>query len=142
MIDTWSGFTYDFRVNAQPYNGFINIDEGAGELTISLPVGSYTLGTLVDAIRVAFLTQATLDYQVLLDRNTRRITISATNNFSLLTSSGSNSFLNALALAGFDDTNDFTGSNTYTSNVQAGDVYLPQFRLQNYIPPELFQVIS
>jgi len=139
MIDTWSGFNFDLKIDAQPYTGYINIDEGAGELTISLPVGSYTLGTLVGALRNALVSQGTLDYEVTLDRATRRYTISAPTPFTLLTASGANSFLSAYSLLGFSSDADKTGATSYTSDIPAGTTYEPQFKLQSYVPPEHFQ---
>ena len=139
MIYTESSFYYGFKVNAQPYNGYLNIDEGAGEIAVAIPVGSYTLNTLTDAIRNALLSQATLDYTVTVDRSTRSITISATSNFDLLVNTGSNAGTGIWQLIGFNIGSDKTGANTYSSDYEAGSVYKPQFRLQSYVPPEIFQ---
>jgi len=139
MIDTYSAFYYGYKINAQPFTGYLNIDEGAGELEIQLPVGSYTLTTLVDALRNALLTQATLDYEVTVDRVTRKITISAPATFDLLTNTGSQVGSSAWELLGFDTTADQTGLSSYTSQNSSGKRYLPQFPLQSYVPFEDFQ---
>jgi hypothetical protein len=139
VIDTRSTFYYGYRIESQPQNGFLNIDEGAGEVTFEIPVGTYTLSTLVESLRNTLLTQGTLDYSVSVDRQTRRVTISATTNFDLLTNTGTNVGSSAWTLLGFDISADKTGSNTYTSDFASGDSYSPQFFLQSYVDPEDFQ---
>lgn len=139
MLDTRSIFYYGYKINAQPQNGFLNIDEGGGEVTFEIPVGSYTLSTIVESLRNTLLTQGTLDYSVTVDRATRKITISATSTFDLLTNTGSNVGSSAWSLLGFDTTADKTGLMSYTSDFASGDQYSPQFFLQSYVPPEDFQ---
>lgn len=139
MIDSYSAFYYGYEITAQPYNGYINIDEGSGELQIEVPVGSYTLNTLVDGIRNALLTQATLEYEVTVDRVTRKFTISAPSNFDLLIASGSNLGSSIWSLIGFDTSADKTGQSSYTSDFPSGDAYFPQFPLQSYVSDDDFQ---
>lgn len=138
-LDTKSVFYYGYRVTAQPQNGFLNIDEGSGEVTFQVPVGTYTLSTLVESLRNTLLTQGTLDYSVTVDRSTRKVTISATTNFDLLTNTGTNAGSSLWSLLGFDTTADLTGSNTYTSQSASGLAYYPQFFLQSYVDSESFQ---
>jgi len=139
MIDTRSQFYYGYRINAQPQNGFLNINEGSGEITIEIPVGTYTLSTIVQSLRNALLTQGTLEYSVTVDRETRKITISATSNFDLLTNTGSNVGSSAWSLLGFDTSADKTGAMSYTSDFASGDIFCPQFFLQSYVDPSDFQ---
>lgn len=139
MIDTRSKFYYGFAINANPYNGNMNIDEGIGEVTFSIAVGSYTLSTLVNALRTTLLAQGTLNYEVFVDRQTRRITISADQNFDLLTNTGQNRASSVWELIGFDTTQDLTGASSYTSSGPAGREYVPQFFLQSYVSKEDFQ---
>jgi len=139
MIDTYSAFYYGYTITAQPYSGYLNIDEGAGEITVSVPVGSYTLQTLAEAIRSALLSQATLEYEVTVDRLTRKLTISAPSAFDLLTSSGSNVGTSIWSLIGFSTDADKTGALSYTSDSASGDAYFPQFPLQSYVSDEDLQ---
>lgn len=139
MINTRSSFYYDYTVTAEPFNGNINIDEGSGEVTIVLPVGSYTLTSLAIEIRNALNTQGTLDYTVGTDRVNRTFTIAASANFSLLTNSGSTPGTAAWSLLGFDTAADLTGVATYTSSISTGQCYTPQFLLQSYVDDEDFQ---
>ena len=139
MLDTRSKFYYGYAITGTPFNGSLNLNEGSGEILIEIPVGTYTLDTLVVALRNALLTQGTLDYSVSVDRSTRRITISATSNFDLLTNSGTQVGTSAWALLGFDTTADKTGMMTYTGESASGDEYRPQFFLQSYVDPEDFQ---
>lgn len=142
MIDSYSSFYYGYQITAQPYNGYMNIDEGGGEITIEVPVGSYTLQTLAEAIRNALLTQGTLEYSVSVDRSTRKITISATASFDLLTNSGSNLGSAIWDLIGFDTTADKTGGSSYESDLPSGDAYYPQFPLQSYVSDEDLQAYN
>lgn len=139
MLDTRSQFYYGYRITATPFNGFLNIDEGSGEITIELPVGSYTLSTLVVALRNALLSQGTLDYTVGVDRVSRKITISAGSSFDLLTNTGTNVGSSAWSLLGFETASDKTGQTSYISDFPSGDQYTPQFFLQSYVAPEDFQ---
>lgn len=139
MINTFSSFYYDTQINAQPYNGYMNIDEGSGEITVQIPVSSYTLTTLVVAIRTALAAQATLDYTVSLDRTTRQLTISAPTAFDLLTDTGTNADSGIWGLIGFSTAADLTGQTSYTGSGAIGKVYTPQFKLQSYVDPEDFQ---
>lgn len=138
-LDTRSVFYYGYKIQAQPPNGFMNINEGSGEITIEIPVGTYTLSTLIQSLRNALLTQGTLDYTVLVDRDTRKVTISATANFDLLTSSGTNVGSSPWSLLGFDTSTDHTGANSYTSEFSSGKAYHPQFFLQSYVDPDSLQ---
>lgn len=139
MIDTYSSFYYGFKITAQPYNGYINVDEGGGELEVEVAVGSYTMNTLVSAIRNALLSQTTLEYEVTVDRMTRRFTISAPSNFDLLTSTGANVGSSIWSLIGFDTSSDKTGQSSYTGEFPAGDAYFPQFPLQSFVSDEDYQ---
>lgn len=134
-LENRSKFYYGYRIQAQPQNGFLNIDEGGGEITLEIPVGSYTLTTLVDELRTTLLSQGTLDYTVSVNRDTRKITISASTPFDLLTNTGANSATSAWSLLGFDTSADKTGQTTYTSDFPSGKEYRPQFYLQSYVDP-------
>lgn len=139
MIDTRSIFYYGYKINSQPQNGFLNLDEGGGEITVEIPVGSYTLTTIASSLRSSLLSQATLDYSVSVDRSTRKITISASSPFDILTNTGANAGSSAWSLLGFDTTSDKTGLLSYTSSFSSGRQYTPQFFLQSFVDPEDFQ---
>jgi len=139
MIDTWSVFNFGFKIDAQPFNGFINLDEGSGPITVELPVGSFTLSSLVVVLRNALNTQGSLNYDVVFDRTTHRFTISADQPFDLLLNSGQNSFLTALRLYGFSSDQDLLGQTSYMSNASVGERYYPQFKLQDFVAPENLQ---
>ncbi len=117
----------------------MNIDEGSGEITVEVGVGSFTLNTIVGAVTSALLSQATLDYTVTANRTTRKITISASTPFDLLTNSGSNVGTSIWSLLGFDTSTDKTGLSSYTSDFASGSQYVPQFFLQSFVDPNDFQ---
>lgn len=136
MIDTFSSFYYDLQVTSEPFNGFMNLNEGSGEVTVEIPVGSYTLSTLAQTINTQLLSQATLDYTVTVNRVTRKYTIAASTNFDLLINTGSNADSSIWELIGFNTDSDRTGQNSYTSDNPIGSVYLPQFKLQSFVPDD------
>lgn len=139
MIYTYSQFYYGYQIKSEPYNGYIDIDEGTGPITISVPVGSYTLDTLADAVREALLSQGTLNYTVSVNRTTRRFTIAADAAFDILAFTGDHAGNGFYELIGFNPTADFTGQLTYTGTLFSGDAYEPQFKLQSYIGPDDWQ---
>ena len=73
-------------------------------------------------------------YVVTFDRATRKITIEANGNFDLLCTTGSHSGSAPWGMMGFSTAQDLTGADEYTGQLEAGDVYRPQFWLQDYIP--------
>ena len=130
ILNTFSAFYYGHNVTGE--NSIIPLNEGFGEIQVNVQVGSYSLGTFVDALSAALNDFGSLDYIVTVNRDTRRITISANANFSLLFGSSLNSDISVKTLAGFEST-DLTGANTYTGQLPSGKAYYPQFKLQNFI---------
>lgn len=139
LLPNFSQFYYGYEITAEPYNGYIDVDEGSGEVAIEVPVGSYTLTELVIAIRNAMNTQATLDYSVGVDRATRRITISASTNFDILANTGTHTGSGIYSLLGFSSAADYTGLASYTGQSASGKCYQPQFKLQSYVGPDDWQ---
>lgn len=139
LIPNFSQFYYGFQVTTEPYNGYIDIDEGAGEIGVEVAVGSYTLNEFALAIKEALDTQAVNNYVVSVDRATRRITISSTSNFEILANTGTHFGSSLLPTMGFSTSSDRSGDDSYTSDLFAGKVYHPQFYLQSYISPDDWQ---
>ena len=138
LLPNFSQFYYGYEVTAEPYNGYIDVNEGAGEIGVEIPVGSYTLTELVLAIREALNTQALLDYTVSVDRATRRITITGSSTFSILAGTGTHIGNGIYSLLGFAAQN-YTGAATYTGQSASGFCYEPQFKLQSYVGPDDWQ---
>lgn len=133
-LSTFSTFYYGHNVTGDNQN--INFDEGSGELTATVAVGSYTLTDFVTAVQTALNSAGTYTYTVSVDRSTRIITISSSSgNFSLLASSGTQVATGAWTLLGFDST-DVSGSSSYDGDSASGDQYSPQFKIQDYISSE------
>ena len=139
MIYSFSEFYYGYKINAEPYNGFIDLDEGAGEISVQVPTGSYTLTDLANAIREALLAQATLDYIVTVDRASRYFTIQANQPFEILTLSGSHAGSSIYNLIGFNTLIDYAPATSHSSIRPSGKYYAPQFKLQSYIGPDDWQ---
>lgn len=137
MIYTYSKFNYGLSIDST--NNKLNFSEGGGELTATLSSGSYTLGDFVTAISSALNAAGALDYTVTLNRSTNVITISASGNFNILLSTGTNVGVSFADLMGFTQSLDLTGTNTYSGSSGAGFEYYPQFYLQSYVPPEIYK---
>lgn len=108
---------------------FISFDEGLGEIVAELNPSSYSIEELMLEAQRAVNLVATQAYTFDFDRINRTVTISASSNFDLLVTTGSNFGLDAFGLLGF--TSDQTGSNSYTGAV-IGSEYIPQFPLQDF----------
>jgi len=130
-IDTHSVFYTTIVVDSD--NNYINFDEGASELTATIDAGSYTLTEILTVIKTALDSVGALTYTVALDRDTRKITISSTSNFSLLLSTGSQVSVSIWNDIGFTSGADLTSASTYTGFEGGASEYLPQFTLQDYV---------
>lgn len=113
-------------------NRLLNFDEGAGELTAQVRIGSYGMSDLANAVAEALNEEGLLEYSVSLDRATRQYTIAANGNFDLLTTSGSGIGQSVFSIIGFVGA-DKTGVSSYQGDA-CGVEFLPQFYLQDYIP--------
>jgi hypothetical protein len=114
-------------------NKYININEGSGELTATLSVGNYSLSQFALEVQKALRDAGALDYIVTINRTTRKITISAASNFSILGATGTQAAQSALSLLGFA-ASDFTGASSYLGANASGSEYRPQFPFIDYIP--------
>ena len=116
-------------------NNLLNFTEPnnppGAELTATLNVGSRSMEDLVTEVQRALNEAGEETYTVTLDRITRLVTISSTDNFNLLITSGSGAGLSVFSLLGFTGA-DLTGSNSYTGNEAIGSVYTPQFVPQSF----------
>lgn len=135
-LSTFSKFYYGHEVTLD--NNTIDINEGSGELTAEIAVGTYSLTDFLAALESALNTAGVLTYTCTLNRTTRKITITATGTFSLLISTGSSVGTSAFTLAGFTGA-DKTAASTYTGNIGSGSEYRPQFILQDHVPPENYK---
>src|SRR5690606_31623695 len=97
--------------------------------------GNYTITELALALSSGFNSAGGQEYEISVDRTTRKITISGENEFSILLGTGSNSGQSVLRTAGFTYGNK-TGSDSYTATNAAVSQYVPQFKLQSYVPPD------
>lgn len=129
MLNTYSGFTYGHTITDE--NKYIDFDEGAGQLTAELSVGSYSLGEFILEVSTAINFAGGQEYTVGIDRATRILTISSIASFDLLTVTGTNSGVSAYPLMGF--TVDKLASNTYDGDIGSGSFFEPQNMLQSYV---------
>lgn len=130
-VDSFSLF-YFLDDDIDTTNQNLNFNEGGGELLAVLEAGSYSPGDLTTVVKTAMDAAGSLVYTVTFDRTLRKYVIAATGTFSLLISSGSQFGTSPFSLMGFTGA-DVSGSTSYTSNVNAGSKYEPQFKLQNFV---------
>lgn len=130
-IGTKSKWYYGHTVDETNFS--LDFDEGGGELRASLEVNDYTLEELAAEIARAMTEAGGQDYSTSVNRTTRKITISASSNFSLLVSSGSRTGTSVFPLAGFTGS-DRTGSSSYEGDSASGKEYKPQLVLYDYTP--------
>lgn len=136
-IGTHSVFYYGFTITSA--NKFLNFDEGSGELTAELSVGSYTMTEMLAVVKNAMDTIGTDTYTVSVDRDTRKFTISSTGTFSLLLSTGSQVGVSPFSLLGFTSGSDTTTAASHTGSSGAGSEYVTQFFLQDYVGEDDFK---
>lgn len=131
-IKTYSAFTYGHTINDS--NKYIQFDEGSGELTSELPIGSYTLGTFVTAVAAAMNDNgfASNTYSTSVDRTTGFISINSSAGFTLLTGTGSLLGSDAFELMGFETGADLSGI-ALTGTLRSGSQFEPQFLLQSFV---------
>lgn len=129
-IKTLSKFFYGTTVNR--LNWSVDFNEGSGEIQATLAVGNYSLTEYCAELQRAMRAAGSQLYVVALNRTTRKITISAPLNFSLLASTGSRTAVGAWETMGASLT-DKTGANTYTLENGCGSEYRPQYYLRDYI---------
>lgn len=135
-LDTFSTFYYGHEITSD--NNKIDFDEGFGERVAEIGVKTYSLSQFIVAVQDALNSAGSNVYVVTMNRNTRRITITADNPFDLLTTTGDHLGTSAFSLMGFSGA-DHTGGTTYTGSGPSGSEYRPQFILQDHIPPENFK---
>jgi hypothetical protein len=129
-LKTYSGFIYGHDITDT--NSWLDFTEGAGpELSTEVAIGSYTLDDFVNAVLNALNGEGALDYTATINRATRKVTISASGTFGLLVTTGTHTGISAFSLLGF--TANKTGSSSYTSDVESGLFYEPQYKLQRFV---------
>jgi hypothetical protein len=114
-------------------NKNLDFDEGSGELNAAVTIGAKSIEQLMTDVQKAMNEKGSQEYTVSFDRDLRFVTISASGNFDLLATTGTSGF-SILSSLGF--VSDKTGANSYTSDLAIGNVYQPQFLLQDWKAPE------
>lgn len=137
-------FLYGLEVT--PQNRYLDFDVGGGVVTATLPLGFYSLTSLLDAIVSAMKAAAPAEtFTATADRTfggglQNRVTIATTSapSLDLLFSTGPNALNTIAPLIGFLS-NDFTGSLSYQGTSSAGIALAPNWWGKNYRPPEFFR---
>ncbi len=135
-LRTFSQFFYGQNVDENNYS--LDFGEGGPELMASMTIGDYTLSTILSEVKTIMDAAGALTYTVIVSRETRLVTISATGNFELKVSSGSRAGVSIFATLGFTGA-DRTGASSYTGDTPCGSVYLPQFILQDHIATDSYR---
>lgn len=124
-------FYYGWQVTTD--SRFVDFNDGSGVKTCELKVGKYTPSEIATELASKMNAQSLVDFTVTFNRATRKFTISAATNFSLLGLTGANSGT-GLAVFGFSAV-DVSGSNSYESDLASGFAYNTQFYIQSYKDP-------
>ena len=136
-VSTFSRFYYGYEITVD--NRFINFNEGAGELTASVAIGSYTLTEILVAVKTAMDAAGTDTYTISVDRATRIITISSTGTFSLLLATGSGIGQGTFGLLGFDGASDTSTASSHIGTAASGFEFRNQFVIQDFVSDDDFQ---
>lgn len=135
MINTYSKFYYGITITSE--NKYLDFDEGSGELNAEIVTGTYTLEDLALAVQDALNEAGVFTYTVTVNRSTRIMTISSTGLTDYLAATGTNVLLgySIFSTLGYLPINVFNTTSYIASNA-IGSVYLPQYKLQDYISQE------
>jgi len=135
-IKTRSSFFYGHIVTETNRN--IDFKEGLNPFTATLDAKAYSLSEYIVEIERAMNIAGDQEYNVSVDRLTRKISISASLAFDLLPATGPTFGTSAYPMMGFTNI-DLTGITAYEGDSASGYEYRPQFFLQNYIDFEDWQ---
>ena len=135
MINTYSRFYYGLTISGT--NKYIDFDEGSGELNAEIQTGTYTPEDLADAVQEALNNTGTYNYTVSFNRTSRILTIASSSPVDWLAATGTNVGLgtSAYATLGYPAV-DILGSTSFTASSAIATVYLPQYKLQDFVDQE------
>ena len=126
-----SQFFYGFNITQA--NNKLDFNEGSGELQATLTVGQYSLETFAQECVRVMNAVGSQSYTAVVNRVTRKITISALASFTLLAGSGTRKGEGPWELLG--QSVDKSGA-VIEMDGPAGSVFVPQFSLQDYVAPD------
>lgn len=133
MILTNSSFYYGIEITED--NCKLDFDEGAGELTATLDVGTYTPEEIAAHVQEMLNETGVETYTVTFNRSTLKMTIAVGASVEMLMNSGTNALLSAWATLGYSTDFDVTSTSFVATN-NLCSVFRPQFKLQGYVDPE------
>lgn len=117
----FSAYKYDYEaindiIIIDSKNCKIDFSEGGSQLTATLTSGSYSPTTLCTEIDTRLTAAGSQSYTVTFNSITRKFTIvQGGTTFSLLFGSGTNAYISASGVLGYD-VDDYTGALTYSSS--------------------------
>lgn len=132
QLSKHSKFYFGWQVTVN--NKYVDFNDGAGAKVAELKVGYYSSSELATEIEKQMNNVSLVDFTVTFNRSTRKFTISAATNFSLLFLTGDNADQSAFDVIGYTQT-DKTGANSYLAENASGYEYTTQFYLQGYKDP-------
>lgn len=131
---TKSKFYYGIEILTD--NNIIDFNDGSGAIACAIPIGIYSPQEICNKISSLLTASGSQSYSCTFNRTSRKLTISASSNFTILISSGIHSGSSIYKKLGFTNLSDLSGSNTYTAQSETGYSFEPQFYLLDYIPLE------
>lgn len=133
MITTYSKFYYGIEITDE--NSKMDFDEGSGELTATLDLGTYTPEEIADEVALQLNAIGDFTYTCTFDRTTRLLTITSSSSVEMLFNTGTNALVSAYDTLGFDTSADDTDT-SFVGASACCSKYEPQFILQSYTPVE------
>jgi len=137
-------FLYGFDITQ--FNRFVNFKKvgGGAELTATLTIGNYTATSLMTELKKQMeLIDGVNTYTWSINRSvnsgiTNRVTVSTSGSYlSILFGTGTNAANSPFTMIGFAGS-DLTGALTYTSISNCGTILIPEFPIQDYLPPDAY----
>jgi hypothetical protein len=129
----YSAFIFGHYVTEErQYLNFIEPSKGNTELTAQLSIRSYDFVSFTKEIARAMTEVGELEYTVSIDRATRKITVTATESFNLLTENGIQLESSPFDLMGFTTGGPRIAALAHESELACGSIYYPQAPLWKY----------
>lgn len=133
-LETKCKFYYGIEITTD--NNELDFSEGSGELSIFIPIGVYSPQEIALKLASLLTNAGSQTYSCSFNRSTRKLTISATSNFSILIATGTHSATTLYQTLGYTGGANLTGANSYLAPSTIGYEFVPQFYLLDYIPLE------
>ena len=135
---------YGNKLAVDVSNNMFDLNDGTGNITITIPDGMYAESDLAEIIQDMLSTASSKTYTVTYKRRLQQFTIQASANITLLLNTGLNKATSITTFMGYTNTSDQTGTSFVSNAVSFSGIdyfsmaQIPQLVPQshfNYLPP-------